>query len=146
MSMIAFLQSWGVLGLFLGSFLAATVVPFSSDLLFVGILAAGAQPWACFISATLGSWIGGLTTFWIGWMGRWEWMERWFHVRQETLEKQKGKIGRWGPLLALLTWTPFIGDIFAIALGFYRLNPWKCAFYILIGKASRFLVWMLFFL
>lgn len=144
--MIAFLQSWGILGLFVGSFLAATIVPFSSDILFVGILAAGAQPWTCFISATLGSWLGGLTTFGIGWMGRWEWIERWFHVKKETLEKQKSKIDRWGPLLALLTWTPFIGDIFAIALGFYHLNPWKCAFYILIGKASRFIIWMLFFI
>ena len=144
--MIAFLQQWGVLGLFIGSFLAATVVPFSSDVLFIGILAAGASPWACFVSATAGNWLGGLTSFGLGWLGKWEWIERWLRVKRATLERQKARVDRWGPLLALMTWLPLVGDLFAIALGFYRLNVWRCALYMLIGKAARFLIWMLFFL
>lgn len=139
--MIAFLQQWGVWGLFLGSFLAATVVPFSSDALYVGILFAGAPQWACFIAATLGNWLGGLTSYALGWMGRWEWIERWLRVKRETLERQKARVDRWGALLALMTWLPFVGDLFAIALGFYRLNPWRCALYMLIGKAARFVLW-----
>ena len=39
--MLDFLQAYGVWGLFLGSFLAATVVPFSSDALYAGVLYAG---------------------------------------------------------------------------------------------------------
>ena len=35
------LLDWGYIGLFIGSFVAATIVPFSSDVLLVGILAAG---------------------------------------------------------------------------------------------------------
>ena len=144
--MIAFLQQWGVLGLFLGSFLAATVVPFSSDVLYVGVLMAGAKPLHCFLSATVGNWLGGLTSFGIGWLGKWEWIEKWFRVKRETLEKQHAKVEKWGPLLALMTWLPFVGDVFAIALGFYRLTPWKCAVFMLIGKAARFAIWTLFFL
>ena len=144
-AMIGFLQQWGFLGLFVGSFLAATVVPFSSDILFGGMLLAGLSPVGCFVFATLGNWIGGLTSFGIGWLGRWEWIERWFHVKRATLEKQKDKINRWGALLALMTWLPFVGDVFAIGLGFYKLPPLKCALFMLVGKALRFLLWMAIF-
>ena len=37
----------------------------------------------------------------------------------------------------------FIGDVFAIALGFYRVPFWKCSFYMLIGRGLRFLLWTL---
>ena len=35
---------WGYIGLFIGTFLAATVIPFSSEFLIVGILIAGYSP------------------------------------------------------------------------------------------------------
>lgn len=140
--MLAFLQQWGVWGLFIGSFLAATVVPFSSDALFVAILAAGCDPVQCLISATLGNWLGGLTSYAIGWLGKWEWIERWFRVKRTTLERQHDKVVRWGVWLALLTFLPFVGDLFAIALGFYRMPPLRCALFMLVGKAARFVVWM----
>ena len=139
--MLAFLQQWGMWGLFCGSFLAATVVPFSSDVLLVGMLVAGCDPVECLVSATLGNWLGGLTSFGIGWLGRWEWIERWFHVKRETLEKQHDRIDRWGAWLALLTWLPIVGDLFAIALGFYKVSPVKSAIFMFIGKALRFMMW-----
>lgn len=49
-------------------------------------------------------------------------------------------------MLALLTWLPFIGDIFAIALGFYRVDFRKSALLMLIGKGARFVMWALLFL
>lgn len=143
--MLAFLQSWGLLGLFIGSFLAATVVPFSSDALLVGMLMAGVAPLPCLVWATLGNWLGGLTSFAIGWAGRWEWIERWFRVKRETLERQRTRIERWGAWLALLTWLPIVGDVFAIALGFYRCPPIKSALFMLLGKALRFALWTLLF-
>lgn len=144
--MIDLLQQWGVLGLFLGSFLAATVVPFSSDVLLVAALAAGCDPVACIVSATVGNWLGGMSSYLLGWLGRWEWLERWLHVKRETLERQQARVTRWGVWLALLTWVPIIGDIFAIALGFYRVAPLRCAIFILIGKAVRYLAWAGIFL
>lgn len=139
--MIELLQQWGVLGLFLGSFLAATVVPFSSDVLLVGALAAGCDPVSCIVSATVGNWLGGMSSYLLGWLGRWEWLERWLHVKPETLERQRERVSRWGVWLALLTWVPVVGDIFAIALGFYRVAPLRCALFILIGKAVRYIAW-----
>lgn len=58
------LLDWGYIGLFVGSFVAATVVPFSSDVLLVGMLAAGGNVWLSVLVATVGNWAGGLTSYW----------------------------------------------------------------------------------
>ena len=130
----------GYWGLFIGSFLAATVVPFRADVLLVGMLAAGGAPWQVIIIATAGNFIGGLTSYGIGRIGKWEWIEK-LGVKPETLEKQKAKVDRWGSWLALLSWVPFIGDVFAVALGFYRTKFLPSAVFMLIGKAGRFIMW-----
>lgn len=139
--MLNFLQSYGIWGLFLGSFLAATVVPFSSDALYAAILALSKNPVGCLIFATLGNWLGGLTSYIIGWFGKWEWIEKWFHISHVKIARQHFRINRYGAYLALFSWVPFIGDIFAIALGFFRIAPFKSAIFMLIGKFVRFFMW-----
>lgn len=143
--MFEILGTWGYWGLFLASFAAATVIPFSSDVIFVGVLMAGGDPILCFISATMGNWLGGLTSFGLGWLGKTEWLERWFRVKHERVAKQKRLVDKWGPILALFSWVPIVGDLFAIALGFYKARPWRCSFWLLVGKALRYLAWMCFF-
>lgn len=101
----------GYWGLFIGSFLASTVIPMSADILLIGILALGGNIWWCLGIATIGNWLGRLTSYWIGWLGKWEWLERWFKVKEEQLARQKSKIDRYGPLLAFFTWLPLIGDL-----------------------------------
>lgn len=136
----------GYLGLFIGSFLASTLIPLSADVLLIGILALGGNMWACLLIATFGNWLGGLTSYWIGYIGRWEWIERWFKVKKEQLEKQKAKVDKYGSLLALFTWLPLVGDLFAIALGFYKISPRYSALYMLIGRFIRFLIWTLLYI
>lgn len=139
------LESLGLLGLFIGTFLAATILPFSSDALYIAVLAATKDPIGCLAVGTVGNWLGSVVTYWIGWIGRWEWIEKWFKVRRETLEKQKVKIDKYGVWLALLAWIPIIGDVIAIALGFYRTRPWATMFLLLVGKFARFLLWNLIY-
>ncbi len=139
------LLDFGYLGLFVGSFLAATVVPFSADVLLVGLLIAGGSPTLTILVATLGNWLGGLTSYAIGRIGKWEWIER-LHVSRESLEKQKARIDRYGAVVALLTWVPFIGDVFAVALGFYRVKFVPMALWMLVGKCGRFVTWYLLYI
>ena len=139
------LKDLGLLGLFIGNFLAATVIPFSSDALYIAVLALMKRPMACFLVATAGNWLGSVVTYYIGRLGKWEWIEKWFKVKPETLAKQKEKIDKWGVWLALIAWVPFIGDVFVIALGFYRTKPLPTIILLLIGKALRFLAWTLLF-
>ena len=130
----------GYFGLFLGSFLAATVVPFSADVLLVGMLIAGGDMWIVVAVATLGNFIGGLTSYGIGRAGRWEWIEK-LGVSRESLERQRSRVDRFGAPIALLSWVPFVGDVFAVALGFYRVRFVPMAVYMFIGKCARFVMW-----
>lgn len=139
------LESLGLLGLFIGTFLAATILPFSSDALYIAVLAATKDPIGCLAIGTVGNWLGSVVTYWMGWIGRWEWIEKWFKVKRETLEKQKVKIDKYGVWLALLAWIPIIGDVIAIALGFYKTRPWATMFLLLVGKFARFLLWNLIY-
>ncbi len=135
------LLEYGYIGLFIGSFLAATIFPFSSDILLVGMLAAGGEPATTVLVATIGNWLGGVTSYWVGWLGRLEWLEKWFGVKHSTIERHRAKVERWGPLLALMTWLPFVGDIFAIVLGFYKARFVESAVWMLVGKCARFVIW-----
>jgi len=143
--MIEFLQSWAYLGLFFGSFLAATVVPFSSDVLLLGALAGGSNPVAAVLVATAGNWLGGLSSYWLGRLGKPEQIEKWFKVSHSKLEKQRAVLNKYGSLVAFFAWLPGIGDVLAIALGFYKVDFKKSALFMLIGKGARFVAWAIAF-
>ncbi len=140
-----YLQELGYIGLFLGTFLAATVLPFSSEILIIGIMIAGGDPWYSFFISTSGNWLGGLTSYYLGYLGKWEWIEKWFGIKQETLDKQKKYIDKYGSLIAFFSWAPVVGDVLSVGLGFYKLKFWKCAVYMLIGKAIRFASWVILY-
>lgn len=139
------LEGLGLVGLFIGTFLAATIIPFSTDALYLAVLAGTGDPVNCLIVGTLGNWLGSVVTFWIGWIAKWEWIEKWFKVKSETLEKQKARIDKYGFWLALFAWVPFIGDVIAIALGFYKTRPGWTICLLLVGKFTRFIVWNLIY-
>lgn len=139
------LEEWGLVGLFIGNILAATVVPFSSDALYVAVLAATKMFLPCFVVATAGNWLGSLITYGVGRLAKWEWLEKYFKVKEETLLKQKRYVSKFGVWLALIAWVPIIGDVFVIALGFYK-TPWVwTALLLLVGKAARFIAWSAIF-
>ena len=104
------------------------------------MLAAGGDPVTTVTVATLGNWLGGLTSYWVGWLGKLEWLEKWFRVKHETIVKHKRLVDKWGPLLALVSWVPFVGDIFAIVLGFYKAKFWPTAWWLFLGKFLRYVI------
>ena len=134
------LEQLGLLGLFLGCFLSATVVPFASEALVTGATLMGYNVWVVVFVATLGNTAGGMVSYLLGWLCRWEWIERFLHVKREKLMKVHERVKRWGTAAALLTWTPFVGDLIAIAMGLLRINPWATAALMFLGKFARYLV------
>ena len=140
--MAEILIQYGYVGLFIGTFLAATILPFSSEILVTTLLYFGANSLNVFIVATFGNWLGSVSTYYLGWLGKWEWIEKWFRVTPEKLEKQQSKISKFGSLLSLFVWFPLIGDVFALALGFYKVSPARCILFMLIGKALRFAIYI----
>ena len=65
------LEQLGLLGLFLGCMLAATVVPFSSEALLAGVLLAGYGKWTVTLVAALGNTTGGMISYSMGWLCKW---------------------------------------------------------------------------
>lgn len=135
------LEGLGLIGLFIGTFLAATIIPFSSDALYIAVLLATKDTAGCLLVGTLGNWLGGVTSYWLGRLAKWEWLEKHFKVKEETLLKQKAKIDRYGVWLALLSWVPGIGDVITVALGFYKAPVVWTHILLLVGKFGRFAVW-----
>jgi len=136
-----FFAEWGYLGLFLASFLAATILPLSSEILLSIMISGSFELAPCLAIATFGNWLGGMSSYGLGWLGKWEWLEKYFRIKREKVENSKKHIDRWGSLIALLCWLPILGDPLAIGLGFFRTNVYKVAFWMFIGKLGRYLAW-----
>ncbi len=142
---VELLGDWGYWGLFLGSFLASTVLPLSSDALLVAALLAGGDVVWVLVSATVGNFLGGVTTYYLGYLGRWEWIEKYLRISHAKLERQSAKIKKYGSLMALMSWLPILGEVITVALGFYRVNFVTSSIYMFVGRALRFILWALIF-
>ncbi len=119
--------------LFAGSFLAATLLPGGSELLFVGLLARGeTAPGLLFAAATLGNTLGGLSSWTLG-----AWLAR-FRPGKPPEGKALERVRRWGPASLLLSWVPLIGDPLCLAAGWLRLRLLPSLVCIALGKAARY--------
>ena len=136
------LIEYGYIGVFIASFLAATVLPFSSEIVLTGVLLSGAAYWPCMIAATIGNFLGGMTCYWIGKIGKIEWIKKYLRLDIGKLERIQKRIQKRGAWVGFFVFLPGIGDFIAIALGFMRANSWIVAISMLIGKALRYWVWM----
>ncbi|MFI3249185.1 MAG: YqaA family protein, partial [Rikenellaceae bacterium] len=140
------LVEWGYLGLFISAVIGATVFPLSSEVVLLALLTQPTtNPYIAISCATVGNWVGGMSSYYLGYLGRWDWIERYLGVKREKLEAQSERIKRWGALLALMSWAPVIGDILAVGLGFYRVDFKKSSIYMFIGKGARFIIWALLY-
>ena len=135
------LADWGYIGLFIASFLAATIIPFSSELVLSILIANNYDLTTSLIVASIGNWMGGLSSYLIGRLGSWNIIEKYLRVKRDKILLWKKKIDSWGGLLAFLCWLPVVGDPIAIALGFFRTNILTVAIFMLVGKFVRYFVW-----
>lgn len=117
-------------GLFISSFLAATLLPGGSEAVLFGVLKTYPETfWNALIIATVGNTLGGMVSFGMGWL-----------LPQTQQLKHVENVRRYGTSALLLAWTPLIGDALCLAAGWLRLNPWQAALYMAIGKFARYWV------
>lgn len=131
---------YGYWGLFLASFLAATILPFSSEVILAGMILGGYDITLCLILATLGNWLGGMSSYGLGYLGNIERLEKWFGFKREKLPRFRLYIRKYGSYVAFFCWLPAIGDPLAVALGIFRSNVLNVAICMFIGKAIRYAV------
>ncbi len=138
--MLDFLIQYGYIGVFIAAFLAATILPLSSEVVMSGVLIAGAEYWAVVLSATLGNILGGMTCYWLGRLGKQERITRYLMLDPLKLDKWTKWLQGRGSWMAFWVFLPGVGDFFAVALGLLRANPWAVLLFMSLGKLLRYVV------
>ena len=139
-SALDFLTEYGYVGLFIASFLSASLLPFSSEAVMVGLLAAGLDPVQLIVYGTIGNSLGSLFNYWIGSLGRLDWIERWLHVKPDKLDKAQRWIAGRGAWMGFFSFVPVIGDVLTIVLGLMKANLVITTVSIVIGKLLRYII------
>ncbi len=134
---------YGYWGLFLASFLAATILPFSSEIVFTTLLyTIKCDAWTCIFAATIGNWLGGMTCYYLGRLGKMEWIEKYLRVSSQKVDLWGKKLQGKASWAAFFSFLPGVGDLIALAAGFLRANPYVTAVSMLLGKFVRYVVWV----
>ena len=117
-------------GLFVASFLSATLLPGGSEAILFGIVKINpGLVWPALATATIGNTLGGMTSFLIG-------RSLPLHRKIKSLER----VREHGSAILLLSWVPIVGDPMCVAAGMLRLNPWLSVAFMATGKLGRYLV------
>ncbi len=138
MEFLGDLSSWGYWGLFIAAFLSGTVIPFSSEAVLSLLVINNYSPWGCILAATAGNWLGGVTCYYIGYLGKREWIHKYLRISQEKIDKMTLCLQGKGYLLGFLGFLPFIGDVIVVALGLMRANKAGSLLSLLVGKFGRY--------
>lgn len=132
------------LGLFSAAFIAATLLPFYSEVIFLGLLSAGYDPWLLWLSATAGNSLGAAVNWALGRFFLHYQDRRWFPIKAKQLERSQGWFQRFGVWSLLFAWLPVVGDGFTFIAGIMRV-PFGIFFLLTtLGKGARYAVLLLF--
>ena len=116
--------------LLLGSFIAATLIPISSEVMLFAVLKLHPDLfWPAVLVATVGNSAGGMVSYA---MGRF--------IPHRRVIKYEARLRRHGAALLLLAWVPLVGDGLCIAAGWLRFVWLHCLLYMAAGKLARYLV------
>lgn len=134
----------GYWGMFLAAFLAATILPFSSDVLLSVMLLGDFDSLTLWAFASVGNWLGGMLSYGMGYLGKWEWIEKYLKVSASKVDRFKVYAEKYGSYFALITWLPIVGDPMAIALGFVKTRVVPTAIWMFVGKSLRYavIIWL----
>lgn len=132
------------IALFASAFVAATLVPFYSEVAVVGMVALQANPVLVLATATLGNTLGaavnwGLGRFLLRYRDR-----RWFPAEQQQLARAQRWFGRYGVWSLLLAWLPVGGDPLTFVAGIMRVRLSVFIVLVAAGKTARYaaVIWL----
>jgi len=129
------------LSLFLISFLAATILPFSSELTLAGLMVtSNYDNLLLLIVASLGNILGSVVNWILGFYSRNLSKKKWFLLKDEKIEKSSRWFKKFGKWSLLFAWVPFIGDPLTLAAGLLRVRFIEFFILVTMGKVSRYLI------
>ena len=128
------------LTMFASAFLAATVVPFASEITLAAAIAAGGAVHWLIVVATLGNTLGAAVNWGLG-----RCIERfrdrpWFPTDARRLERAQRWFRRYGIWSLLLAWVPIVGEPLTVLAGAMRVRLAPFLILVAIGKGLRYVV------
>jgi membrane protein YqaA with SNARE-associated domain len=128
-------------GLFVTSFLAATVLPMSSEAVLAGVsLATAGDKLLLLAVATTANTLGSV----LNWaLGRWgaRFRDRsWFPVKPATFETAAARFRRFGTWSLLFAWLPVVGDPLTLVAGAAGVGLLPFVLLVALGKGARYAV------
>lgn len=127
-------------GLFAAAFIAATLVPFQSEIIFVAMQAKAVAPlWILITVASIGNTLGSFVNYGVGWgIKRFETHRR-FPITPVQMARAQAWFARWGVWTLLFSWAP-IGDVITVMAGVMRTPFWLFALLVGVAKTGRYVV------
>lgn len=135
-----FLTGYGLWGLFGAAFLAATILPLSSELVLGYLLLHHYSVPGVLAVATAGNVLGALTNYALGRAGIGPVLKKIFRVSPEEIEKARARFKTHGTISLLLAWVPVIGDPLTVVAGMLKIDLWVFLALVSIGKFARYAV------
>jgi membrane protein YqaA with SNARE-associated domain len=126
--------------LFSSAFLAATVLPFYSEVVLFLMLGRGEDPLALLAVATLGNTLGSVVNWGLGRYLLHFRDRRWFYFSAEQIERAQRWYQRRGVWSLLLAWMPVGGDALTLIAGIMRVRLPLFLVLVGLGKALRYIV------
>ena len=137
---INLLLQWGYWGMMASAFLAGSFFPFSSEAVMAGLQAAGLQPLPLVVYGSIGNVLGSMFNYGVGRMGKLEWIERYLHVKKESLDKAERFMAGRGAWMGFFAFLPILGSAITIVLGLTRANFPISVVSITLGKVLRYVI------
>jgi len=132
------------LALFFSALLAATILPFSSEV-FLYALLQGEEGWTAttlltIAVATLGNVLGACINWWLGKELLRFRHQRWFYFDDKQICRAQAWFQRYGVWTLLLSWVPVVGDPLTLIAGFLRVRFALFLLLVATGKLLRYVI------
>ena len=130
-------MSISILAVFTSAFLAATILPFYSEVV-LGVLSrtSGSALFLLWLFASIGNTLGAMVNWGLGrFCLRWR-NHKWFPLKQGQFECAQRWFGRYGIWSLLLAWVPVGGDALTVVAGMMRVNLLLFTLLVGAGKAD----------
>ncbi|MBU2712573.1 YqaA family protein [Zooshikella harenae] len=132
------------LSLFASSFLAATILPFYSEVLLYALLQTGEPPWLLVLVASVGNTLGAVVNWYLGRYLLHFKDRRWFYFKDEQIERMQYWFQRYGVWSLLLAWMPMGGDVLTLIAGIMKVRLGVFLTLVAIGKTMRYIAVLYF--
>ena len=129
------------LSLFSISFLAATVLPFSSELTLAGLIStSNYDNLLLLVVASFGNVLGSVFNWSLGFYSRNLSTKKWFPFKETQIERSSKWFSKFGKWSLLFVWLPIVGDPLTFVAGLLRVRFLDFIILVAIGKVSRYLI------